>query len=673
MKNVLSRLALVWLLAATPALSQTSYFNQGFLRQPSADADRNYLGITNGSGSGTVISFASGNFSPLFTTAVATPNTTPVLSFSPVSQAAHLFYASPIGGAGTPTFRAIDVSDLPGGSGGTVTSFSSGNLSPLFTTSVATPTTTPALSYTLTSQSANVVFAGPTSGGAAAPTFRSLVSGDIPSLSGIYLPLTGGTMSGTIVGPEVDMTTVKADNLVGLTGDTVNLNGPLLINDAAANGQIQSAVGATLIDPLGNFFGNGAGMSGVVLSVTNAGRGAGQVTLLTSTNPPQPAFKSLSAGGGITVTDQGGTNVIIGSSVVIPSGIDQQMTFTSPYANSTNYYLDFNLPVQTLNTPSNVIAFNYSTNWPVGSTGRVSNVFIQWTNFGRIVTFVGLATNWHVQPQVWFIPTGYGARLQCSVFGQTDTNVTLNPFLDTYPIGSNTTASFNPTNSPGQVKLWLDATRKAYQDDFLTQPVIDGSVIRGWVDLSKFVTAVTNMTATAMTDIYRAPQSAPFNVPCISYSSGPTWMQSPAFSAVAQPLWGFVMYYGRLGGVVLDGATGRFAINPGEVGTISSFFCSAGIQYNSAPVQTWTLVSCFGNGASSVMRTNGVQAVSGSAGTASPTAWFVGSDNTRANSSGSYNIAEILVLNTNLTATQLTNVESYFYRKYPFWNPPTVQ
>lgn len=70
-----------------------------------------------------------------------------------------------------------------GGGSGTVTTFSAGNLSPLFSTSVSNPTTTPALSFTLTNQSANVVFAGPTSGGAAAPTFRSLVAGDIPALN----------------------------------------------------------------------------------------------------------------------------------------------------------------------------------------------------------------------------------------------------------------------------------------------------------------------------------------------------------------------------------------------------------------------------------------------------------------------------------------------------------
>lgn len=68
------------------------------------------------------------------------------------------------------------------GSGtGSVTSFSASALSPLFTTSTATPTTTPALSFSLNTQSANLIFAGPSSGAAAAPTFRALGLTDLPS------------------------------------------------------------------------------------------------------------------------------------------------------------------------------------------------------------------------------------------------------------------------------------------------------------------------------------------------------------------------------------------------------------------------------------------------------------------------------------------------------------
>lgn len=107
------------------------------------------------------------------------------------SQTAHFVFIGPVsGGAATPTFRALITSDLPTGTG-TVTSFSAGTLSPLFTTSVATATTTPALTFAITNQNANIVYAGPASGAAAAPTFRSLVALDIPSGGGSPLTTKG--------------------------------------------------------------------------------------------------------------------------------------------------------------------------------------------------------------------------------------------------------------------------------------------------------------------------------------------------------------------------------------------------------------------------------------------------------------------------------------------------
>jgi hypothetical protein len=69
-----------------------------------------------------------------------------------------------------------------GTSGGTGTVTSVALAMPaIFTVSGSPVTTSGTLTATLGTQAANVVFAGPTSGGAVAPTFRSLVAADVPA------------------------------------------------------------------------------------------------------------------------------------------------------------------------------------------------------------------------------------------------------------------------------------------------------------------------------------------------------------------------------------------------------------------------------------------------------------------------------------------------------------
>jgi hypothetical protein len=102
-------------------------------------------------------------------------------------------------------YKWIQIGDGGGGGGGsgTVTSFSAGNLSPLFTSNVATATTTPALTFSLTNTTQYKVF-GRSASGSGAPsyididtTFISGFSDKVKSLfnAGYGLSYANGTYS----------------------------------------------------------------------------------------------------------------------------------------------------------------------------------------------------------------------------------------------------------------------------------------------------------------------------------------------------------------------------------------------------------------------------------------------------------------------------------------------
>jgi len=149
-----------------------------------------------------------------------------VLALALVAQAANLVWAGPTSGApADPAFRALVAADIPDLSGvyqplsskltafaaladgaGVLTNDGSGVYSwvaaatgtvtsvglsvPSFLSVAGSPVTTSGtLAVTLATQAANLVFAGPGSGGVAAPTFRALVAADIPDLSTVYQPL----------------------------------------------------------------------------------------------------------------------------------------------------------------------------------------------------------------------------------------------------------------------------------------------------------------------------------------------------------------------------------------------------------------------------------------------------------------------------------------------------
>lgn len=116
------------------------------------------------------------------------------------------------------------------GTSGTVTSvaFSDGSSTPIYTVSGSPVTSSGTLTITLGTQSANTIFAGPTSGGAAQPTFRSLVSADLPAISPSSITLTNTHIlvgNGSNVAVDVAMSgDATLANTGVLTLATVNAN-----------------------------------------------------------------------------------------------------------------------------------------------------------------------------------------------------------------------------------------------------------------------------------------------------------------------------------------------------------------------------------------------------------------------------------------------------------------
>jgi hypothetical protein len=108
-------------------------------------------------------------------------------------------------------------------SGGTVTSVAA-TLPNIFSLAGSPITTSGTLAITLATQSANRVWAGPTTGSAAAPTFRALVDADIPSTLAGHT-ITGGSVSTTTVQSTVTSalaTTTPVDiSTVSSAGDVI--------------------------------------------------------------------------------------------------------------------------------------------------------------------------------------------------------------------------------------------------------------------------------------------------------------------------------------------------------------------------------------------------------------------------------------------------------------------
>ena len=161
-----------------------------------------------------------------------------------------------VGASWTTVWDLMAAKGSDGAGSGTVTSV--GLATPAeFTVSGSPVTAAGTLTFAKASQSANEIYAGPSSGGAAAPGFRALVSDDIPTIPASKVT---GALENIVedstpqLGGNLD---VNGSHIIGANGDLIDFNNPvnsvneLTVHSAASgNDPALTATGADLNIPL---------------------------------------------------------------------------------------------------------------------------------------------------------------------------------------------------------------------------------------------------------------------------------------------------------------------------------------------------------------------------------------------------------------------------------------
>lgn len=160
-----------------------------------------------------------------------------------------------------------------GGSSGTVTSVGL-SLPALFTVTGSPVTTSGTLTASLVTQSANQVLAGPTSGAAAGPTFRSLVATDIPALDASTIAT--GTLDVLRV-PNLDAAKI-ASGMLGLARLPVAASGALSTTQLVRADDVRLSDART---PLAHTHAFGE-LSGTLSDAQHGSRGGGVLHALAS-------------------------------------------------------------------------------------------------------------------------------------------------------------------------------------------------------------------------------------------------------------------------------------------------------------------------------------------------------------------------------------------------------
>lgn len=251
---------------------------------------------------------------------------------------------------------------------GTVTSFSAGNLAPIFTTSVATATSTPALTFSLTNAAAGTLF-GNSTGSPAAPSYGSYASYGL--VSSATFP-TGAPSAGQIPVGNAGGTAYAA---VSLSQDCTNTSAGVVTclktNNTAFTTAATTAIGtsgATI--PLLN----GANtFSGTQIATTWSGtviKGAGYQTAANcAVNSVSPAACGSAAAGAVVVPTTTVTYTVSTSAATTTSRIFLfPMSFASNLPSAPTCVVPAITAEPTISAISNGVSFTFTLASTTGQT-----------------------------------------------------------------------------------------------------------------------------------------------------------------------------------------------------------------------------------------------------------------------------------------------------------------
>ena len=308
--------------------------------------------------------------SPTFTGTPAAPTATAGTNTTQVATTA--FVATAITGLGSGTVTSVGLS-LPN----------------LFTVSGSPVTSTGTLTAALATQAANQVLIGPTTGANAAPTFRALVAGDLPShstdllTSGILPSARGGTgqstyTNGQILIGKTDGTLTKSTLTAGTGISVTNADGAITIATSGV-GTVTSVTGTSPVSVA-------TGTSTPVISLASgygdtqnpyASKTANFVLAAPNGSAGVPTFRTL------VTADVSGFDTQVRT-----SRLDQMAAPTAPVAFNSQRITNLADPTSAQDAATRAYAdANYAPILLTEGTAQTGSYTLALTDLGRVVLF----------------------------------------------------------------------------------------------------------------------------------------------------------------------------------------------------------------------------------------------------------------------------------------------